>query len=84
MTHAQPATLAEQPEGLSALELSASLEANNLAETLGTLALARACAQLRLASANYQRIGHGPGVTRRLQRAIALIEAAFDAAQRGE
>lgn len=83
MSTAPPRTTAGLTESHSALTKSALLESHNLAETCATLALARACSQLRLAVANYERAGCGSRVTQPLRDAIASIEASFNAA-RGE
>ncbi|MGJ7555077.1 hypothetical protein ACSFBI_13830 [Variovorax sp. RB3P1] len=84
MSTAQLNSPAGLTEGHSALTKSALLASHNLAETCATLALARACSQLRLAVTNYERIGCGSRVTQPLRDAIASIEASFHAAQSGE
>ncbi len=84
MNAARPSTTAGLTESHSALTKSALLASHNLAETCATLALARACSQLRLAVANYERAGCGTPVTKLLRDAITSIEAAFNAAQSGE
>ena len=71
-------------EGHSALTKSALLASDSLTETCATLALARACSQLRLAVTNYERAGYGSRVTQPLRDAIASIEASFNAAQSRE
>jgi hypothetical protein len=84
MSTAQLNIAAGLTEGHSALTKSALLASHNLAETCATLALARACSQLRLAVTNYERAGCGARVTQPLRDAIVSIEAAFNAAQSGE
>lgn len=84
MSTAKPDTATRLTESHSALTKSALLASNNLAETCGTLALARARMQLGLAITNYERAGCASCVTQPLRDAIASIEASFHAAQSGE
>jgi hypothetical protein len=84
MSTAQTSGTTKLTESHQALTKSALLASGNLAETCGTLALARARMQLGLAITNYERAGCGPCVTQPLRDAIASIEAAFNAAQSGE
>ena len=84
MSTAQADSTTKLTESHQALTRSALLVSGTLAETCGTLALARARVQLGLAITNYERAGCGSCVTQPLRDAIASIEVSFHAAQSGE